>query len=385
MRCFWTEEEDENLKKAVEKCTTQDRIQWKAVSKCVGTRTSRQCMQRWIDVLRPGIKKGTWSKSEDIILQRIVILHGFRNWTEIARLIPKRTAKQCRERWHQNLAPHLSKQPFSSEDDELLLKLFENYGSKWTVIAKHFKNRSANLIKCRWKSLRRQLAKSTLKNRIEKTKQVSQNGGQGSKYSKHLINAQNILSSVQQTSSPSPSFTTFGHFPIENKIPSSRSFRNLLSTTPTNDCKISTGPMKEQVHFTWSILPRDNLTSEFDQKITPLGSYCNCQNYNVIELISKDQSNPRRVSGQIDSFYQHHGRNLNTNGILRENCPFTTINRENSLNQNILVNNYADYGIEAPTMYITMCHQNQLNPNDFYSHDHNNCTMRCDCFRKNNY
>jgi len=44
------------------------------------------------------IHRGPWSDVQDLVLTRLVAAHGPRNWSKIARLIPGRVGKQCRER-----------------------------------------------------------------------------------------------------------------------------------------------------------------------------------------------------------------------------------------------------------------------------------------------
>jgi hypothetical protein len=45
------------------------------------------------------------SIQDDAKLREVVAKHGPHNWGHIALLLPNRTAKQCRERWHINLNP----------------------------------------------------------------------------------------------------------------------------------------------------------------------------------------------------------------------------------------------------------------------------------------
>lgn len=55
----WTPEEDEILKKAVEKHGGRN---WKKISDLLDGRTDVQCLHRWQKVLRPGLVKGPWTK-----------------------------------------------------------------------------------------------------------------------------------------------------------------------------------------------------------------------------------------------------------------------------------------------------------------------------------
>lgn len=94
-----------------------------------------QCRQRWMKCLHPDIKKGRWTDEEDRILEE-AMSGDFAGWNYVADRIPGRTAKQCRERWHHYLSPHISKEDFTEEDDALLTELFTLHGSRWAIIAK---------------------------------------------------------------------------------------------------------------------------------------------------------------------------------------------------------------------------------------------------------
>lgn len=54
----------------------------------------------------PGHKKGPWSKAEDAQLLSLVRQPGARNWVRIAQQLGTRTPKQCRQRYHRNLEPY---------------------------------------------------------------------------------------------------------------------------------------------------------------------------------------------------------------------------------------------------------------------------------------
>lgn len=97
----WTAEEDECLKRAVERRGGKN---WKKIAEDVPGRNHVQCLQRYRKVLAPGLKKGHWSEEEDARLKEIVN-QGVRNWGDVAQKIPGRTAKQCRERWTNHLHP----------------------------------------------------------------------------------------------------------------------------------------------------------------------------------------------------------------------------------------------------------------------------------------
>lgn len=51
-------------------------------------------------------------------------------WTEIAEHVPNRKAKQCRERWINNLRPDIKAGKWDDKEDLLLLSLQLSLGNK---------------------------------------------------------------------------------------------------------------------------------------------------------------------------------------------------------------------------------------------------------------
>ena len=103
-----------------------------------------------------GTEKQKFTANEDLMLQKIVKEEGTENWNKIAAKIPGRTPRQCRERWKNYLNPALSSEPWKSEEDELLLQKYEEFGSHWKSIRTFLPHRSTNNIKNRLFLLKRQ-------------------------------------------------------------------------------------------------------------------------------------------------------------------------------------------------------------------------------------
>ena len=78
--------------------------------------------------------------------------HGARDWTRIAKSFPGRIGKQCRDRWHHQLNPEVSKRKWTIEEDLLILKLHLKFNSRWSQMAKYVPGRSDNQIKNRYNS-----------------------------------------------------------------------------------------------------------------------------------------------------------------------------------------------------------------------------------------
>ncbi|KAH3666296.1 hypothetical protein OGAPHI_004485 [Ogataea philodendri] len=99
------------------------------------------------------LRRGPWSPEEDSKLLELVRLYGGEknlNWVKISQVLQTRTAKQARERFHQNLNPSLNRTPITAEEGRYIEELVQKYGKRWAEIARHLNGRSDNAVKNWW-------------------------------------------------------------------------------------------------------------------------------------------------------------------------------------------------------------------------------------------
>ena len=78
-----------------------------------------------------GQTSSQWTPEEDELLKDKVSKFGTQNWVIIARFLKGRLGRQCRERWHNVLDPSIVRRDWTAEEDQFIIKMQAEIGSKW--------------------------------------------------------------------------------------------------------------------------------------------------------------------------------------------------------------------------------------------------------------
>ncbi|KAH0464777.1 hypothetical protein IEQ34_004880 [Dendrobium chrysotoxum] len=99
------------------------------------------------------LRRGPWTVEEDLILTNYISKHGEGRWNSLAKCAGlKRTGKSCRLRWLNYLRPDVRRGNITAEEQFLILELHSRWGNRWSKIAQHLPGRTDNEIKNFWRT-----------------------------------------------------------------------------------------------------------------------------------------------------------------------------------------------------------------------------------------
>ncbi|XP_022775639.1 myb-related protein 308-like [Durio zibethinus] len=119
-----------------------------------------------------GLNRGAWTAIEDKILIDFIKAHGEGKWRSIPKAAGlKRCGKSCRLRWLNYLRPDIKRGNITRDEEDLIIRLHKLLGNRWSLIAGRLPGRTDNEIKNYWNTVLSKRAQVKEFNHINKNEE----------------------------------------------------------------------------------------------------------------------------------------------------------------------------------------------------------------------
>ncbi|KAL4285324.1 hypothetical protein GQ457_16G024900 [Hibiscus cannabinus] len=189
------------------------------------------------------LRRGPWTLEEDTLLIHYITRHGEGRWNMLAKSAGlKRTGKSCRLRWLNYLKPDIKRGNLTPQEQLLILELHSKWGNRWSKIARHLPGRTDNEIKNYWRT------------RVQKrARQVSVDDGKGFVEAVRCFWMPRLLRKVDETSSFKGMMSSQSSVPSELLScmdPSLSTIKHSSEKSSSVTCPTSFANISEQTELT---------------------------------------------------------------------------------------------------------------------------------------
>ncbi|KAH8741968.1 SNAPc like transcription factor [Cryptosporidium ryanae] len=162
IKSAWSNDEDNKLISIVDslggisilEMNKRSTSKWNYIASLLPGRTNQQCRTRYVRSLKKNLKHGSWSLYEDVRLQFAYFVYGGNSWTKISKHINGRSDSKCRERYVNMLKPDIKKGKWSEEENNLLISTVKKFGpGNWSLIKNYIIGRTDSDCSKQWEKL----------------------------------------------------------------------------------------------------------------------------------------------------------------------------------------------------------------------------------------
>ncbi|KAM7274932.1 hypothetical protein ACFE04_016798 [Oxalis oulophora] len=241
------------------------------------------------------LRRGPWTLEEDTLLTHYIARHGEGRWNLLAKCAGlKRTGKSCRLRWLNYLKPDIKRGNLTPQEQLLILELHSKWGNRWSKIAQHLPGRTDNEIKNYWRT---RVQKQARQLNIESNSQgfmdavrcfwmprLLQKVEQSSSSSASLIMEETTMNSTKEIEA---NYDDMNYNEIENNISSSsNSCYYCPPPLPSSTNPISNSIYNDNSSSSYNFSPSDEILVHQTSPSAPIGGY----NHNSTPLNMTDHT-----------------------------------------------------------------------------------------------
>lgn len=121
---------------------------------------------------KAGGAKQKFTPEEDAVILKLVQYYGTKDWKKIADHLSNRKARQVRERYINYLDPTIDKRKWTIQEEEFLNDMVNKFGKRWKYISSYFIGRTDVSIKNHWVILNKRKNKMKNDDRIIKKMEI---------------------------------------------------------------------------------------------------------------------------------------------------------------------------------------------------------------------